>query len=147
MESAYGRGEELWRSMHGPLDVALECKLAEAHPDLPVFIMNNVYGGLLINSGYENGTKVDRIAVSLSAIACLRAQPGSESQMYGHLLGLKKPCRDDLWNPEIETQPEKAIKWLGSDEGCTWILKSVDELVEALSGITGRTSVPKHAKL
>ena len=51
IESVNARGRALWKQIHRPLHTKLEHKLAQAHPDLPVFIVHNVYGGLFAISG------------------------------------------------------------------------------------------------
>jgi len=40
------RGAGLWKSVYYPFDKKLWDKLAESHPDLPVFIVNGEYGAL-----------------------------------------------------------------------------------------------------
>ena len=37
------RGRALWDAIYRPLETKLEHKLGDAHPDLPVFIINNEY--------------------------------------------------------------------------------------------------------
>ena len=75
-----------------------------------------------------------RITTSLIAITCLRAQQGVGPQVLSHVFGLRKAWEDGTWKQEPEAGEEEGIKWLVSDEGCTWILEKVDELVEALGG-------------
>ena len=61
--------------------------------------------------------------MSLAAIACLRAQQGVGPQLLGHVRGLKKAWEDDSWKSEPHIGAGDGIRWLVSDEGCTWLLK------------------------
>lgn len=49
------------------------------------------------------------------AVACLRALGGVDRQVESHVFGLKK-ARSDVW--------------IASDEGCQWMLRLVDEVVD-----------------
>lgn len=141
------RGRGLWDKIYRPLNEKLEAKLGEAHPDLPVFIINNEYGGLFTDPERSTGATVGRITTSLIAITCLRAQQGVGPQVLSHVFGLRKALEDGSWKDEPAAGSEEAIRWLASDEGCTWVLEKTDELVEALGGAQGSTFAPARAKL
>ena len=141
------RGRALWKQIHRPLDTKLEHKLAQAHPDLPVFIVHNVYGGLFADPERVTGAMLGRIATSLCAIACLRAQQGVGPQLLGHVRGLKKAWEDGSWKSDPHAGEEHAVRWLVSDEGCIWVLQKIDELVEALNEGQGGTFAPTRPKL
>lgn len=147
IESINTRGRALWDAIYRPLQTKLEEKLGEAHPDLPVFIINNEYGGLFTDPARNTGATVGRVTTSLIAITCLRAQQGVGPQVLSHVFGLRKGWDDGTWKQEPEAGEEEGIKWLVSDEGCTWILEKVDELVEALGGGHGSTFAPVKSKL
>ena len=147
VEQINQRGRGLWDKIYRPLNEKLEAKLGEAHPDLPVFIINNEYGGLFTDPPRREGATVGRITTSLIAITCLRAQQGVGPQVLSHVFGLRKAWEDGTWKQEPEAGEEEGIKWLVSDEGCTWILEKVDELVEALGGGQGSTFAPIKSKL
>ncbi|CCC09572.1 hypothetical protein SMACR_03603 [Sordaria macrospora] len=120
ISSMHARGRQLWESVYTPLDAKLEAKLAEAHPDLPVHILGSHYGPLLSDppSGDRHGLgSVGRSLTSVVAIACLRAQTGVGPQVLSHVFGLRKA----------------GIERLASDEGCEWILKSVDAISAAMA--------------
>jgi hypothetical protein len=136
----------LWRQLHHPLDAKIEYKLRAAHPDLPVYVINYVYGGLFIDPIDTEGALIGRIEISLAAIACLRAQAGVEPQLLGHVRGLKKAWEDGSWKSEPCAGTEEGIGWLVSDEGCTWVLQTIDNLAKALSG-GWRDPVPIKAKI
>jgi alkylhydroperoxidase/carboxymuconolactone decarboxylase family protein YurZ len=133
VESIQSAGRTLWERVHSPADTVLESKLKAAHPDLPIFTINYLYGGLFSNPNSRAATRIDRIATSLFAIACLRAQQGVGLQLLGHVTGLKNSSEDGSWRSVTHIGPADAIEWLVSDEGCIWVLKTIDELVEALS--------------
>lgn len=147
VEEINQRGRGLWDKIYKPLNEKLEAKLGEAHPDLPVFIINNEYGGLFTDPQRYTGATVGRITTSLIAITCLRAQQGVGPQVLSHIFGLRKALGDGSWKDEPAAGSEEAIKWLASDEGCTWVLQKTDELVEALGGAQGSTFAPVKAKL
>lgn len=147
IESINKRGRELWNAIYKPLETKLEQKLGEAHPDLPVFIINNEYGGLFTDPPRNSGATVGRITTSLIAITCLRAQQGVGPQVLSHVFGLRKAWEDHTWKQELAAGEVEGIKWLVSDEGCTWVIEKVDELVAALGGGQGSTFAPVKAKL
>jgi hypothetical protein len=147
VESINARGRALWDSIYRPLENKLEAKLADAHPDLPVFIISGEYGALFTDPPRTTGVNVGRITTSLVAIACLRAQQGVGPQVLSHVFGLRKAWDDGSWKSEREAGEEDGIRWLVSDEGCTWVLEKVDQIVEALGGGAGSTFAPVRAKL
>ncbi|KZM24029.1 dolichyl-P-Man:Man(5)GlcNAc(2)-PP-dolichol alpha-1,3-mannosyltransferase [Ascochyta rabiei] len=147
IEQINARGRGLWDKIYRPLHEKLESKLGEAHPDLPVFIINNEYGGLFTDPERSTGATVGRITTSLIAITCLRAQQGVGPQVLSHVYGLRKALGDGSWKDEPAAGSEEAIKWLLTDEGCTWVLEKTDQLVEALGGAQGSTFAPVKAKL
>lgn len=147
VESISTRGRALWDAIYKPLNEKLESKLGDAHPDLPVFIINQEYGGLFTDPPNKPGATVGRISTSLIAVACLRAQQGVGPQVLSHIFGLRKSIEDGTWKQEPAAGEEEGIRWLVSDEGCTWLLEKVDELVAALGGGEGSTFAPIRAKL
>lgn len=134
------RGRALWDSIYRPFESKLYDKLADAHPDLPVHILNANYGALLSDpapapgSGTQAGS-VGRVMTSIVAVACLRAQTGVGPQVLSHVFGLRKALEDGSWKSDIEN--EEGARWLASDEGNEWILNSVDRIVESISGGQG----------
>lgn len=136
------------------MDQKLEAKLAEAHPDLPVHILGSHYGPLLSDppAGDRNGNglgSVGRSLTSVVAIACLRAQTGVGPQVLSHVFGLRKAVEQGAHREEFaaaaagqekgkEGQEEaEGIERLASDEGCEWILKSVDAISAAMAQEAG----------
>lgn len=74
--SINARGRMLWKQIHQPFDKKLEQKFGEAHPDLPEFIVNSMYGHLFARAGALIDGRIERITTSLCAIACLRSHRG-----------------------------------------------------------------------
>jgi hypothetical protein len=132
VKSISAAGQTLWNRIHYPMDTELESKLKAAHPDLIELIMY-LYGGLFSDPDCSAGVSVDRIMTSLFAIACLRAQQGAGPQLIGHLCGLKRALNDGSQRSLTRIHSENAKRWLVSDEGCIWILKTVDDLTRILS--------------
>ncbi|RAK75357.1 uncharacterized protein BO72DRAFT_408566 [Aspergillus fijiensis CBS 313.89] len=127
------RGRALWDSIYRPFEQKLYEKLARAHPDLPVHILNMNYGALLADPP-GNG-RVGRVLTSLVAVACLRAQTGVGPQVTSHVFGLRKAVEDGSWAGDVETQA--GAEWLASEAGNVWVLESVDAIVAAIGGGEG----------
>lgn len=130
-------GKDLWRSVYDPFDEKLLARLADSHPDLPVHILGGHYASLLSNpdESVDRGGLADvgRVLTSLVAIAALRAQTGVGPQVLSHLFGLRKAVEQGFAAREADGEDEvKGLEWLGCNEGCEWVLKSVDDIVEAL---------------
>lgn len=147
VESTKQKGRALWDSIYRPYESKLIEKLAQSHPDLPVHIVDSEYGSLFADPDRTPapGQKVGRIATSIMAIACLRAQTGVGPQVTSHLFGLRKALEDGTWRDDV--QNEEGAKWLASDEGGEWILESVDSIVEAIGEGKGSSFAPARAKL
>lgn len=139
------RGHALWDSIYRPFEKKLYDKLADSHPDLPVHILHSNYGALLSDPERTTGASAGRILTSVVAVACLRAQTGVGPQVISHIFGLRKALEDGTWVNDVES--EEGARWLASDEGNTWILDSVDAIVEAVSQGTGSNFAPARAKL
>ncbi|KAI9731813.1 MAG: hypothetical protein M1818_007678 [Claussenomyces sp. TS43310] len=133
------RGLSLWNSIYAPFEVKLYDKLADSHPNLPVHILNCHYGALLSDpANGVPGAKIGRVLTSCIAISCLRAQTGVGPQVTSHVFGLRKAYVDGTYQAQGEEEV-KGGKWLASDEGNLWILRSVDSIVEAIGQGTGTT--------
>ncbi|KAL2186358.1 hypothetical protein L209DRAFT_731010 [Thermothelomyces heterothallicus CBS 203.75] len=149
------RGRALWRSVYTPFDDKLVAKLADSHPDLPVHILGSHYGPLLSDPPRpRSGTApaspaslpppaeatVGRNLTSVVAVACLRAQTGVGPQVLSHVFGLRKGVEQGAHRDEAaaalgpERGPAEAdgLERLASDEGCEWLLRSVDAIAEAV---------------
>ncbi|KAF2022561.1 hypothetical protein EK21DRAFT_83067, partial [Setomelanomma holmii] len=127
-DSMHAQGRVLWHKIHRPYSDLIKNRLAEAHPDLPVFIIEHEYGFLLSDFGGVVSGRASGIRTSLSAIASLRAQGASRSQLAGHIHGLRKAWEDGSWSSVTDPDTEGGFKWLISDHGCSWLLETVDEL-------------------
>ncbi len=112
--------------------------MAEAHPDLPVYILAAHYGPLLADP--ENHSKnglatVGRTMTSVVAVACLRAQTGVGPQVLSHVFGLRKGVEQKAHLEEVgisEGEEQGGVERLAGDEGCEWLLRSVDAIAGAI---------------
>jgi hypothetical protein len=138
------RGRALWDSIYRPFETKLYSKLADSHPDLPVHILNSHYGALLSDPAKRIAwASTGRLSTSIVAVACLRAQSGVGPQVTSHVFGLRKALEDGTWVDDVES--EAGAKWLASDEGNTWILNSVDDIVESISEGVGSNFAPARS--
>lgn len=137
------RGVDLWTSVYTPFHKKLYEKLGQSHPDLPVHILNSHYGPLLADPSDQevpdrkNLGRVGRNLTSVVAVACLRAQTGVGPQVLSHVYGLRKGVAQGTHEAEFADQEKGAkegIERLAEDEGCEWLLKSVDDIARAIGG-------------
>lgn len=133
------RGKWMWDRIYHPFTDKLTAKLAQSHPDLPVFIIEGEYGALFSEppwppapSGLDTSSipNVGRLTTSLFAVAVLRAQGGVGPQIVSHVFGLRKAFEDGT--AKLEDDVEGA-EWLAGDEGSCWLLEQVDRIVADLS--------------
>ncbi|KAL2268453.1 hypothetical protein VTJ83DRAFT_3299 [Remersonia thermophila] len=156
------RARRLWTSIYTPLDAKLEAKLADAHPDLPVHILTSHYGPLLADPDPDPGAgarrglaTVGRTLTSVVAVASLRAQTGVGPQVVSHVFGLRKGVEQGAHRDEFAAEEAEAegVERLATDEGCEWLLKSVDAVAEAIGTAGGgfgrwdEASAGREAKL
>ncbi|EJT48089.1 hypothetical protein A1Q1_02927 [Trichosporon asahii var. asahii CBS 2479] len=117
-------GLELWKDIYGVHADTLIEKLSAFHPDLAEYILASHYGPLLTDPPAEPGQfRLGRVLTSVIAIAALRAVTGVGLQVTSHVYGLKA-AKDD--------GTVKGCKWLQSDEGCMWILRTTDDIVNTV---------------
>ncbi|RAL13220.1 uncharacterized protein BO97DRAFT_477446 [Aspergillus homomorphus CBS 101889] len=151
IETIKTRGRALWDSVYRPFESKLYNRLAAAHPDLPVHILNANYGAILsdpVDVERAPGQQVGRVLTSLVAVACLRAQTGVGPQVMSHVFGLRKAVEDGSWVGDNESVGGRAAaEWLASEEGNVWILESVDAIVGAIGGVGGSNFAAAGARL
>ncbi|CAM1502621.1 Fc.00g073970.m01.CDS01 [Cosmosporella sp. VM-42] len=129
------RGQKLWDSIYAPFEKKLFDKLALSHPDLPVYILSDHYSALLSDPAErESLASVGRVLTSMVAVSCLRAQTGVGPQVLSHVFGLRKSFEDGTYQQDNIDAEDEAVKWLATDEGGEWILKTVDRIVETIGG-------------
>ncbi|KAI7541765.1 hypothetical protein KC331_g8374 [Hortaea werneckii] len=149
IDTTLHRGNALWESIYRPFSDKLTQKLAQSHPDLPVFIIEGEYGALFSDPAYPGGNNdpnrpnVGRVLMSILAVAVLRAQTGVGPQVVSHLFGLRKAYEDGTAEAEPEVQ---GGKWLASNEGSYWLLEQVDRIVEAIGDGKGSSFAPGMEK-
>lgn len=100
-------------------------------------ILNSHYAGLLANPPRSGSSlaNLGRVLTSVVAITCLRAQTGVGPQVLSHVFGLRKAFQDGSYEADGLSEEElAAVRWLAGDEGSEWLLKTVDDIAEALGG-------------
>ncbi|KAK1069844.1 hypothetical protein LTR74_004475 [Friedmanniomyces endolithicus] len=141
------RGNALWESIYHPFSQKLTSKLAQSHPDLPVFIIEAEYGALFSDPPNPNPNvpNIGRVLMSLLAVSVLRAQTGVGPQVVSHMFGLRKAFEDGTAAAE---EGVGGGEWLAGDEGGMWMLGVVDGIVGAIGEGRGTSFAPgERAKL
>ncbi|KAK3636142.1 hypothetical protein LTR56_014305 [Elasticomyces elasticus] len=135
------RGNTLWDSIYRPFSDKLTSKLAQSHPDLPVFIIEGEYGALFSDppSSDPNVPNIGRVLMSIVAVAVLRSQTGVGPQVVSHMFGLRKAFEDGTAEAEEEVQ---GGKWLATNDGGMWLLEQVDGIVAAIGQGQGTSFAP-----
>ncbi|KAH6915254.1 hypothetical protein BKA70DRAFT_1258468 [Coprinopsis sp. MPI-PUGE-AT-0042] len=147
------RGRGLWDSVYTPHADKLHKKLGNYHPDFIAFIIQ-AYGGVLAPlpgtpQYFHDNASSDAAAASSSTgpiqgnlsramgsvvgMATLRAEGGVGPQLVSHTFGLLK-ARNDGVEEGMVTEEDR---WLASDEGTEWVLRTVDEILEGVEGVDG----------
>lgn len=126
IEATIERGMVLWKSIYEPHAVKLYNKLGALHPDFIMFIIQ-AYGTILSplpQEGPQQGN-LTRALGSVVAIAALRAEGKFAPQLTSHVFGLLKARYENVLNDED--------KYLSSDEGTEWVIRTVDEIIDAVA--------------
>ncbi|KDR83535.1 hypothetical protein GALMADRAFT_235739 [Galerina marginata CBS 339.88] len=137
IESIVTRGKGLWNSIYTPHADKLHDKLGSYHPDFISFIIQS-YGAVLSplpgrTKAFADTSSADdldqgnlsRALGSIVGMASLRAEGGVGPQLISHVFGLLK-ARD------AENQSEED-RWLSSDEGTEWVIRTIDEVLDGVS--------------
>ncbi|KAL4076020.1 hypothetical protein V8B97DRAFT_83519 [Scleroderma yunnanense] len=126
IEATIARGMALWKSIYEPHAVKLYDKLGALHPDLIMFIIQ-AYGTVLSPLPQEAPMQgnLTRALGSVVAITCLRAEERVGPQLTSHVFGLLKARYEKVLSSED--------KYLSSDEGTEWVIRTVDEIIDAVT--------------
>lgn len=129
IEATIERGMALWKSIYEPHAVKLYNKLGDFHPDFIAFIIQ-AYGTILspLPRGQLEQGNLTRALGSVVAVATLRAEGRVGPQLTSHVFGLLKARYEKDLNDED--------KFLSSDEGAEWVIRRVDEIVDAVTADT-----------
>ncbi|KAA1466130.1 hypothetical protein DENSPDRAFT_830877 [Dentipellis sp. KUC8613] len=124
IDATLARGMNLWNSIYEPYAKKLHDKLGSYHPDFISFIIQ-AYGSVLapLPGDNEQGN-LSRALGSVVGIACLRAEGRVGAQLTSHVFGLLKARYVEDLNEED--------KWLSSDEGTEWVIRTVDSLLDVV---------------
>jgi len=124
IESIKARGRRLWNSVYEPHADKLHAKLHSYHPDFIAFIIQS-YGALFAPLPGQNVQgNLSRTLGSVAAAACLRAEGGVGPQLTSHIYGLLKA--------RYEEEQSVEDKWLSSEEGAEWVLRTVDSVLDVV---------------
>jgi hypothetical protein len=74
---------------------------------------------------------VSRTLSSVVGVACLRTEERVGPQLTSHVFGLRK-SHVDSYNGEPVTEGDR---WLSSEEGTEWVIKTIDELGDVVRGV------------
>ncbi len=145
LPTTLNRGNILWESIYHPFSSKLTSKLAQSHPDLPVFIIEAEYGALFSDPPNPNPNvpNIGRVLMSLLAVSVLRAQTGVGPQVVSHMFGLRKAFEDGTAAAEESVE---GGEWLAGDEGGMWVLGVVDGIVGAIGEGRGTSFAPGGEK-
>jgi len=132
LDTFLARGRALWKSIYTPHDEKLYNKLGSYHPDFISFIIQS-YGIVLTPFPGEDGEQgnLSRALGSVVGTACLRAETHVGPQLTSHVFGLLKAR-------EVQGLSEED-RWLSSDEGTEWVVRTVDRIYDVARGPTGES--------
>ncbi|KAF8485002.1 hypothetical protein DFH94DRAFT_717607 [Russula ochroleuca] len=125
IDAIIARGIALWNSIYEPHAVKLHDKLASYHPDLISFIIQS-YGSVLspLPGGADEQGNLSRALGSVVGIACLRTEGRVGPQLTSHVYGLLKARTAEGLSEED--------RWLASDEGTEWVIRTIDTLLDVV---------------
>jgi len=125
IDAIVANGMALWNSIYEPHSVKLYEKLGSYHPDLISFIIQS-YGSVLspLPGGAHEQGNLSRALGSVVGVACLRAEGRVGPQLTSHVFGLLKARATEGLSEED--------RWLASDEGAEWVIRTVDTLLDVV---------------
>jgi len=112
---------------------------------LPDFILQNEYGALLSDPPHDKWPmegRVGRALTSATGIACLRASGGVGPQLTSHVYGLLKARNYEADRAAAGT--DEGEEWLSTPEGATWVIDTVDKLMDVVNGNGSGAISSKH---
>jgi len=121
------RGQALWKNIYEPHAEKLYNKLGSYHPDFITFIIQ-AYGVVLSPFPAEDQEQgnLSRALGSVVGTACLRAETRVGPQLTSHVFGLLKARDVDGLSG--------GDRWLTTDEGTEWVIRSVDRIYDVARG-------------
>ncbi|KAK0545573.1 hypothetical protein OC846_004894 [Tilletia horrida] len=143
LQDCHKSANDLWDDIYAPHSAKLVKILARSHPDLPVFIIEGEYGPLFAppHTYTPKATApvwdVDRLRTSLVAISALRAQGGVGPQVTSHIWGLLKAAK----SIQAGEEGEKGRRWLTTEEGSEWVVRTVDKICELVETAAAEEAV------
>lgn len=124
-------GNQLWDDMYSKQAQKLRHILAHSHPDLGLYIIQNEYGPLFAPPpAYHEGMaepawEINRLRMSLVAIASLHAQGGVAPQVTSHIYGLLR-ARDRM--AHVQGPEAQGLDFLTTEVGAQWVIEIINEV-------------------
>ncbi|OCH88309.1 hypothetical protein OBBRIDRAFT_795358 [Obba rivulosa] len=136
VEEIKARGRALWASIYEPHAEKLYNKLGSYHPDFIEFIIQ-AYGTVLapLPGGDAEQGNLTRALGSVVGTACLRAEGRVGPQLTSHVFGLLKARYEEGLSDED--------RWLSSDEGTEWVIRTVDAILDVVKPLPEDASAAK----
>jgi len=129
-------GNELWDDIYAKKSQKLRGILAHSHPDLGLYIIQNEYGPLFApppayhDNMTEPAWEINRLRMSLVAIASLHAQGGVAPQVTSHIYGLLR-ARDHI--AHVQGSERQGLDFLTTEVGAQWAIELINEVRAVIS--------------
>ena len=137
LQDCFQAGSDLFDHIYSRQSHKLRQVLTHNHPDLGEYILNFQYGPLFAPASQYLHTsepvwEVNRVRMSLVAIAALHAQGGVAPQVVSHIYGLlrARPVLEQMNN----YAEREGIEFLTSEDGAQWALELVNEVCRVVEG-------------
>ncbi|CEH13935.1 hypothetical protein CBOM_01822 [Ceraceosorus bombacis] len=139
----------LWDNIYTPHSSKLLKILGRSHPDLPVFIVDGEYGPLFSPPHTFAAPNPPPSLASSEEPPALEPvwEGGVGPQVTSHVWGLLKAA-SSLKNAETQLDNEEIGKrWLTTEEGALWVVRTVDGICEAVEGAEMIEIATRESKL
>ncbi|KAL4402173.1 hypothetical protein ACI68E_001825 [Malassezia pachydermatis] len=142
-------GSDLFDDIYAKQSQKLRGVMAHSHPDLTPYILQCEYGPLFAPPPMFLGTsepswEVNRLRMSLVAIASLHAQGGVAPQVVSHIYGLLR-ARPSI--EQIEGPSQRGLEFLTSEAGAEWAIRMINEICRVVDGSDDADRAPWPAHL
>lgn len=131
LQRCFQAGSDLFDDIYAKQSQKLRGVLAHNHPDLGEYIVHYEYGPLFApasqyHAAPEPTWEVNRVRMSLVAVASLHAQGGVAPQVVSHVYGLLRA------RPHI--QADAGLDFLTSEAGAIWAIETINDICRVVDG-------------
>lgn len=131
LQQSFRAGSDLFDDIYAKQSQKLRGVLAHHHPDLGEYIVHYEYGPLFAPASQfhrapEPSWEVNRVRMSLLAVAALHAQGGVAPQVVSHVYGLLRA------RPHI--QADAGLVFLTSEAGAMWAIETINDICRVVDG-------------